>query len=404
MPRAFAALPLFSHTNILYIFYYGASKGVHAHTFRQRTFTRRMTGELTVSAPGRICLFGEHQDYLNLPVVAAAVSLRLTIGGTRREDDWCVIALPDVQAVERFPINSPLPYTHQKDYFRSAAVVLQRHGFTFSHGVECTVRSAIPIKSGTSSSSALAVAWVKFLVHMSDRQSRLSSNELAHYAYETEVVEFAEAGGIMDQCAAAFGGVLAIDFVPAFDVEQLHVELMPFVLGDSREPKDTQAILSRVKYGVLEIVRKLRSLHPEFSLHQVRREEIDRYKRELTAEQFTLLDGTLRNFALTQEARTVLRQSPLDHSKIGELLNEHHRVLRDVQRISTPKIERMLDAALQAGAYGGKINGSGGGGCMFAYAPERTEQVAEAIERAGGTAYVVHVDEGAKTETGKGRL
>ncbi len=35
---------------------------------------------------------------------------------------------------------------------------------------------------------------------------------------------------------------------------------------------------------------------------------------------------------------------------------------------------------LDAGAYGAKINGSGGGGCMFAYAPASPEKVKAAIE------------------------
>lgn len=357
-----------------------------------------MSERLRVSAPGRICLFGEHQDYLHLPVVPAAISLRLTIEGTKRDDDHCVIALPDIHAVERFSINSPLPYTHAKDYLRSALVVLRRHGFTFSKGVECILQSAIPIKAGTSSSSALAVAWVAFLAGMSEQPRTLTPDELAQYAYEAEVVEFQEAGGIMDQCAAAFGGVLAIDFLPSFRVTQLHVPLQSFVLGDSHEPKDTQAILSRVKNGVLEIVHRLRSRYPEFSLAHASRQDLERYARCLTAEQVTLLDGTLRNHTLTQEARAALQEVPLDHHRIGALLTEHHRVLHDVQRISTPKIERMLEAALQAGAYGGKINGSGGGGCMFAYAPEHPEQVAEAIERVGGTAYIVHVDGGVHSE------
>ena len=33
--------------------------------------------EIAVSSPGRICLFGEHQDYLGLPVIAAAFLLAL---------------------------------------------------------------------------------------------------------------------------------------------------------------------------------------------------------------------------------------------------------------------------------------------------------------------------------------
>ena len=54
----------------------------------------------------------------------------------------------------------------------------------------------------------------------------------------------------------------------------------------------------------------------------------------------------------------------------------------------------MLTAAMQAGALGGKINGSGGGGCMFAYAPRNPQAVAEAIDRQGGRAHIITVDAG----------
>ncbi|MFC1564948.1 galactokinase family protein, partial [candidate division KSB1 bacterium] len=43
-----------------------------------------MLEKLIVSAPGRICLFGEHQDYLGLPVIAAAIGLRISVSGERR--------------------------------------------------------------------------------------------------------------------------------------------------------------------------------------------------------------------------------------------------------------------------------------------------------------------------------
>ena len=72
--------------------------------------------------------------------------------------------------------------------------------------------------------------------------------------------------------------------------------------------------------------------------------------------------------------------------------------MRDNKRISTAKIDRMIQASLDAGALGAKINGSGGGGCMFAYAPKDPEKVVEAIEKQGGKAYIIRVDEGTKTE------
>jgi galactokinase len=80
------------------------------------------------------------------------------------------------------------------------------------------------------------------------------------------------------------------------------------------------------------------------------------------------------------------------------LLSRQHEVLRDYIRISTPTIEQMIDASIEAGALGAKTNGSGGGGCMFAYAPEKTDNVAEALEKTGAKAYIVRVDTGARKE------
>jgi galactokinase len=139
---------------------------------------------------------------------------------------------------------------------------------------------------------------------------------------------------------------------------------------------------------------------------------VPEFKDVLTKDDYTLLKGTLSNRDILRQALGLIRASeqtgiPLDHARLGQLLTEHHANLRDAQRISTPKIDRMLDAALAVGALGGKINGSGGGGCMFAYAPgdatpggadsdplATARRVAEAIEREGGRAYIVSVDEG----------
>ncbi len=353
---------------------------------------------LRISTPGRVCLFGEHQDYLMLPVVPCAISLRVGIEGTKRHDRSAVLDLPDVGSRESFSIAAPLAYGKERDYLRSSVNVLLRHGFTFSCGVECTVHGNIPINSGTSSSSALIVTWIAFLARMSEQEKRLEENELARLAHEAEVLEFGEPGGMMDHYSTAYGGVLAIDFHPEIVVERIDVKPGTFVLGDSGEPKDTTTILARVKMGVLNTCRKISESRPDFSLHAATHADIDRLSTLLTADQRELLHGTLRNRDFTKEARLLLAQHPLDHRRLGDLLTAHHVILRDVQQISTRKIERMMNAALKAGAYGGKINGSGGGGCMFVYAPENPERVAAAIESEGAKAYVVRVDEGTRVE------
>ena len=116
--------------------------------------------------------------------------------------------------------------------------------------------------------------------------------------------------------------------------------------------------------------------------------------------QFQILEGTLLNRDITLRAKGLLREKRPDHRMIGTLLNDHQTILRDVLHISTPKVDAMIDAALRAGALGAKINGSGGGGCMFAYAPENTEEVAAAV-RTIDEALVVRIDRGTHREQRK---
>ncbi|MFQ5676727.1 MAG: galactokinase family protein, partial [bacterium] len=167
----------------------------------------RKRNNLKVSAPGRICLFGEHQDYLNLPVIPCAISLRINIAGKHRKDTLVTLDLPDIGEKKSFSITDDLSYVEERDYFRSALNVLRREKFTFSRGFDCTVRGQIPINAGTSSSSALVVAWINFLARMSDQAVTLTPEEIAEYAHKAEVLEFREPGGMMDHYAAALGGI-----------------------------------------------------------------------------------------------------------------------------------------------------------------------------------------------------
>ncbi|MCZ6817927.1 MAG: GHMP kinase, partial [Calditrichaeota bacterium] len=67
-----------------------------------------MFKSLKISTPGRICLFEEHQDYLNLPVIACAISLRIAITGSGRNDLTINLDLPDVSERKSFSIASEI--------------------------------------------------------------------------------------------------------------------------------------------------------------------------------------------------------------------------------------------------------------------------------------------------------
>jgi len=354
--------------------------------------------KISVSAPGRICLFGEHQDYLNLPVIAAAINRRITVIAHKRNDPIMHFQLPDIHEEDSFHVSKHVEYIKERDYLRSAVNIVQRYGYTISHGADFTVTGTIPINSGTSSSTALVVALTDMIIRLNEKNKHVPPEEIAKLAHLAEVVEFGEPGGMMDHYTTAIGGVIFLSMYPELNIEKLRPHLGSFVLGDSGEPKNTMVILAKVKRRIEKTVYQLSHLYENFSLQTVSLSEIDTFKKDLEKDQIDILTATLQNRDITGEAKEICTAKSLDHEKFGELLYKHHVILSKELHISTAKIDRMIGAALKAGAYGAKINGSGGGGCMFAYAPDKAEQVAEAIAKEGGKCYIINVDQGLRVE------
>ena len=355
---------------------------------------------MKISTPGRICLFGEHQDYLGLPVIASAISKRIYITGEKRNDDKIIIHKPNTKQKEEFKLTNPLVYDKKRDYFKSAITVLRKQGFEFSSGFEISIDGNIPINSGTSSSSALLVSWLHFLTQMADNAKTVSRKQLGEWAYQAEVLEFGEPGGMMDQYSTAIGNVIYLESVPEMRVETLTPKLGTFVLGDSRQPKDTLKILQHVKFGMLAAIDKIKAFDPNFDLTSTSLHQADDYHSVLSANEMILLKGNLSDRDILRTALTMFRTGIVDDQILGNLLNIHQNSLRDAKRVSTSKIDKMIEVALKAGALGGKINGSGGGGCMFVYAPKNADSVAEAIERevTDTKAYIIDNEEGSRIE------
>lgn len=360
---------------------------------------------LTISAPGRICLFGEHLDYLGLSVITAAINLRISIRGKKRQDRIFHIDLPDIGGQEIIDLTQPIQYVIERDYLRSSINVLLRQQVDFSTGYDCVVRGEIPINSGTSSSSALVVAWIKFLLTIAGDSRAHDPLAIARLAHQAEVLEFGEPGGMMDHFASSFGSILYIDFGrPGGHQQPLPAQVGKFVLGDSLEPKDTKGILARVKGGILDAMSMLSRQNRNVTIKTLTLAELEEYKKFISTEQFKLCSAAVTNRDITERAKRIFEQDPIDDDALGRLLNLQQAELRDRLRISTPKIDRMIDAALAAGALGAKINGSGGGGCMFAYAPDHYQQVAAAIARAGGKPYIIEVAQGASMDADENNL
>jgi len=351
--------------------------------------------EIRVVAPGRICLFGEHQDYLRLPVIAAAISLYIEITAVKTTAPKLIIDLLDLNKQETIELtNREVSYLYDRDYLRSAYNQFIRMGYRLRQGYICKLHGTIPINAGLSSSSAMIIAWITFLSYVF--KANLSPYQIGEFGYQAEVDEFREAGGMMDHFTSALGGLLYINTKMLYDCKILDAKLKGIVIGDSLERKNTIADLARVKEQVQIGISQIRKMFPTFDLKKTPYQDVEQLFPSMTSNVAKKLQANIINRNLTKQARTLLSSPNFSPNALGVLLNAHHEQLARNLEISTPKIDKLVDVARKAGALGAKINGSGFGGCMFAYAPDEPEKVAKAIEEAGGKAYIVSVSEGCK--------
>ncbi len=351
-----------------------------------------------VTAPGRICLFGEHQDFLGLPVISCAIDLAVEIVAHARPDSIFHLDMPDINQTDEFDAAGYLEYRHSRDYLRAAVNILQREGLITTRGYNCTIRGTIPINAGTGGSSALVVAWLAFLLATQQHNLPAEPKDIAHYAYRTEVIEFGEPGGMMDHYTAALGGVLYMQFESEPAIEQLPANLDGLVLGDSLVSKETTDVLTESRQRAVAGFQWLAEQMDDFCLPETSLEQIAPLLTQMPEDISRCVRAQFINRDLCQQAYPMLAEPSFDPAQFGQMLLDHQRHLREGIGVSHPKLERLIADSIGAGAVGGKLNGSGGGGAMFAYAPGCQQQVKTAIDAAGGQGYITAVRNGVTVE------
>ena len=155
--------------------------------------------EVSVEAPGRICLFGDHQDYLGLPIIACAINRFVKFSAISNELEMFHLIMPDINSSRSFSIYESFENLMSGDHFASAIRVVRRYGCIPNKGYSITITGKIPINAGLSSSSAIVVAWVSFLLKTFGCSSVITDELIAEIAYKSEVIEHNAPGGKMDQ-------------------------------------------------------------------------------------------------------------------------------------------------------------------------------------------------------------
>jgi D-glycero-alpha-D-manno-heptose-7-phosphate kinase len=313
---------------------------------------------VTASAPTRVDLAGGTIDiwplYLFHPgaqTLNAAISLRAGVRLEARADDRIVLASHDLGVA-----TAPLEYDDLPADTTLPLLAKLAHAFD-ARGLTITTHSQAPAGAGIAGSSALNIAVAAALARWTGRT--WSDDQLLEVAKNVEAQVIGVPTGLQDYRPALYGGVAAVEL----DVH-----------GARRVPLslDAAALSARLVVCYTGLPRQ----------SGINNWEVTKRRIDGDREVIRCFDEIV---AATLAMRAALEAG--DWSSAGTCLAAEWRTRKRLAPgVTTREIDTLLAAAVDAGAWAGKVCGAGGGGCVFVLAPpEATGAVRQAWARGGHT-------------------
>ncbi len=311
---------------------------------------------VTASAPTRVDLAGGTIDiwplYLFHPgaqTLNAAISLRARVRLEPRHDDRIVLTSRDLGVG-----TAPLGYDELPTCATLPLLARLAHAFGV-RGVTITTDSEAPAGAGIAGSSALNIAVTAALNYWTGRAG--DDDAILEIAKNVEAQVIGVPTGVQDYRPALFGGVAAVE------LDVARVRRVPLSL-------DPAALSARLIVCYTGAPRQ----------SGINNWEITKRRIDGDPQVIDCFDAIV---AATGRMRAALEAS--DWGAAGAALADEWRTRKLLAPgVTTPEIDALLDAALTAGAWSGKVCGAGGGGCVFALAPpEAAARVRQAWASAG---------------------
>jgi len=316
---------------------------------------------VNASAPGKIILFGEHAVVYNRPALAVPVTqvhVDVEVLDSPRKGIWINAPSIDLHAeLNTLPADHPIGSVILRLFstlgisspLGSPTGMLSKGQ---GEGLEISIASTIPVAAGLGSGAAVSVALIRALaLHTAHPLTNEQVNELA---FEIEKLHHGTPSGI-DNTVITFAK--PVFFVKGHPMETFKVG-KPFtiVIGDTGIPAPTK-----------ESVEDLRSLWLRDSI------TFESYFNEIAQ--------------IAHIARRSIESGKPE--SLGRLMDENHALLQSMT-ISSPELDKLVEAARNAGALGAKLSGSGRGGNMIALVEQaNAESVAGALLSAGAKRTII---------------
>ena len=322
-----------------------------------------MKTKVTVSAPGKLMLFGEHAVVYDRPCIVTAVDQRMKAVVERQDEDIFILDAPDV-GVKKY--KKPMKDLGQGDIPKGAkfvelAVLNFAKRYPFKGGVKIKTKSEFSSQYGFGSSSASTVCCIKALAEMLAK--KIPNKQIFELSYKT-VLDVQGKGSGFDAAAAIYGGTIYF-WTGGKIIKPLDTKGLNLIVGYTGIKVDTVTMIDQVK--------ELSEKHPK------------------------TIEGIYNQIqSIVEFAKKYLNLK--DWEGLGELMNINHGYL-EALGVSDAKLAELIYAARNSGVYGAKLSG-GGGDCMIGLSSDSKRRAVEkAIKKAGGKIIKVRVNaEGVRVE------
>ena len=307
-------------------------------------------------APGKCILFGEHAVVYGHPAVAVAIDSGVRVS-VEQSDEWTLEGVPF----------EPSRHPHISHILNT---VFEYDGKPLKMEVESGLFSAAGLGSSAALSNAIGAA---LQAHINPGQP-LDPISLARMGHSAEAMAQKGRASPTDTATSALGGCVVVSGEPVqgtrhvFDAElQTPEGLREWSINAVDMPDSlSEACL------VIGFTGEMSSTGKMVAGVAKRLEEQPGLRGEMDA------IGRITSAGLTAISAGNLEA-------VGMAMDACHEKLR-LLGVSSPSLEALVEAA-RPHSLGAKLTGSGGGGCMIALA-RNPQRVAEAIEIAGGRAWV----------------
>ena len=367
--------------------------------------------EFMSSAPSRADLFNTHQDYKGLPVVSAALDMRVRVYGKRENGGRARVFSRELHQEDEFG----LPRVGERaellgrgwfgDYLRSTAqAVLSGRLHDEEVGLRAEVRSEVPLSAGLASSAALEVAFASFLNRLFSLE--MDRREIAEMAFKAEREIMGIPCGRLDQYGSALGGLTLIFNRPPYRSVSYGTWGLTLAVVDSGLPHSTARVHSSRQAEMASALKELREAGLDLGRDVasarwdlLTEEQLMRVTPSLSETSVKRLTFTVRMQRSTEEALALLGQGRTRESllQLGRLMDLQHGLLRDYYDVSLPQIEVIRESMKRAGALGVKLSGAGMGGSLVGLVegPDQGRKaVAEAVASGARAGWVKRVGGG----------